>query len=60
VIASESSALKNNLAGAAELVEAMDVGALKTAVQRLLRDGGPFFDRTADVIPATAACLQDT
>jgi glycosyltransferase involved in cell wall biosynthesis len=38
VIASESSALKDNLTGAADLVEAMDVGALKTAIQRLLRD----------------------
>jgi alpha-1,3-rhamnosyl/mannosyltransferase len=38
VIASESSALKDNLTGAAELVEAGDVGALKAAIRRLLRD----------------------
>jgi alpha-1,3-rhamnosyl/mannosyltransferase len=38
VIASETSSLKDNLAGAAELVAAGDVDALKAAIHRLLRD----------------------
>jgi alpha-1,3-rhamnosyl/mannosyltransferase len=38
VIASASSSLKDNLSGAAELVEALDVDALKWAIQHLLVD----------------------
>lgn len=38
VVASDSSALRDNLAGAAELVEATDVSALGAAIERLLHD----------------------
>lgn len=38
VVASSSSSLADNLTGAAELVEATDVGGLRAAIERLLHD----------------------